>query len=113
MAAPKLEICIAQFPFRIKNLTIDFRIRQPRNPSPCFAKCDAFRRIIVWDGHLVTCFRCRNAQKEMGRALIVVAPGRRSGLSGGTGDDVLPLFSRCLSLVDFRLSEGGATACDK
>jgi hypothetical protein len=36
---------MAQFPFRIKNLTIDFRIRQPRDSSPCFAKCDVFRRI--------------------------------------------------------------------
>jgi hypothetical protein len=57
MAAPKLEICIAQFPFRIKNLTIDFCIRQLHDPSPCFAKCDVFRRIAGQLGLSVTGFQ--------------------------------------------------------
>jgi hypothetical protein len=52
-------------------------------------------------------------QKEMRRVFILVTQGRFSGLSEGTDRAVPQLISRYLSLVDFRLFEGGATACDK
>jgi hypothetical protein len=46
-------MCIAQFPFRIKNLTTDFGITQLHDSSPCFQICDVFRRIGARHGHWV------------------------------------------------------------